>query len=451
MRARVTYSFLSLASHIAATRQAERSKWKQPTLPALASSTITAQSTFTRDLCELFLAANIPLHKLSNDKVRSFLGKYTTHHVPSESTVRKTQVTALYEEVLHGIREKIGSNYVYISVDETTDARGNYVANLIAGALTLHEAGAPFLIASSELERTNAATVSTFVNDAFIRFYAGEPFSSKILLLVTDAAPYMGLAGRNLTQLYPNLIHVTCIAHAVHRVCKKVREMFPDVNRLISSAQKIFLKAPSRCDVYKQYMSCPLPPDVVITRWGTWLTAAIFYASHFENFSTVIHALPDDSKYTSNVKLLLQKDTLASDLAFIQAYLHFLPDVIRKLEGRGLGLNAQLAMVEDVQSKIALLPGSRGVILKRKADSVFEKNTGLSLLREINDSLVHGTAPPPSMSPALLSAYTYAPIVSVEVERSFSEYKALLSDRRMSFTSENIEKHLVVQHNVKFL
>ena len=93
--------FLFLASHVAAVHRAVRSKLKQPTLPALSSSTMMAQTTFARDMCEVFLAANIPLHKLSNEKVRNFLEKYTTHRVPSESTIRKTQVSALFELRLH--------------------------------------------------------------------------------------------------------------------------------------------------------------------------------------------------------------------------------------------------------------------------------------------------------------------------------------------------------------
>ena len=177
-----------------------------------------------------------------------------------------------------------------------------------------------------------------------------------------------------------------------------------------------------------------------------------FYATRFEDFSAVINTLPEaDSKYTANIKLLLQKGTLASDLAFIHGYLNFLPDVIRKLEGRGLSLSTQIALVEDVQSKINSLPGDRGSLLKRKHTDVFSKNTGLRLLQEINDALLHGTPPPFSLSPAIISPYMYAPIVSVEVERSFSEYEALLSDKRLSFKAENVEKHLIVQHNVKFL
>ena len=77
------------------------------------------------------------------------------------------------------------------------------------------------------------------------------------------------------------------------------------------------------------------------------------------------------------MKLLLHKGTLASDLAFIHAYLNLIPDVIQKLENRRLSLNAQLAIIEDVQSKIPLLPGLQGSILKHKATEVLEKNMGL--------------------------------------------------------------------------
>ncbi len=444
-------SHCASSTHIAALRRADRSNMKQQTLPVLTSSAMNDQVTFARDLCEVFLAANIPLWKLTNDKVKNFFEKYTSYRLPSESTIRKTQVSALFHETLRKVREKVGSHYVYITVDETTDARGDYVANLLIGTLTRSEVGSPFLIASGTLERTNGSTVSAFVNDSLIRFYEGKPFSDLILVLVTDAAPYMGVVGRNLKEIYSNLIHVTCVAHGIHRLCEKVRELFPDVNRLISSSRKIFLKCPSRCDVYKQHMGCALPPDVVITRWGTWINAAVFFATHFEQFSAVIAALPDDgSKYVANVKSVLKSRTLPSDLAFINSYLHSLPEAIKKLETRGLSLNSQLAIVEDVRSQVSRIPGSRGGILKKKCDYIFTKNAGLSILIDVNDSFLHATSPP-AMSPAILSSLTYAPLVSVEVERSFSEYKAILTEKRLSLTNQNVEMHIVVQHNNKFL
>jgi len=41
----------------------------------------------------------------------------------------------------------------------------------------------------------------------------------------------------------------------------------------------------------------------------------------------------------------------------------------------------------------------------------------------------------------------YAPLVSVEVERSFSLYKMILTDKRHCFTKENIERMIIIQFN----
>lgn len=41
----------------------------------------------------------------------------------------------------------------------------------------------------------------------------------------------------------------------------------------------------------------------------------------------------------------------------------------------------------------------------------------------------------------------YAPMVSCDVERSFSLYKTLLNDKRTSFTEDSIEKYMIVYYN----
>jgi hypothetical protein len=47
----------------------------------------------------------------------------------------------------------------------------------------------------------------------------------------------------------------------------------------------------------------------------------------------------------------------------------------------------------------------------------------------------------------VISALKYAPITSVDVERSFSSYKYLLRDRRHYYLIENLEKDLIVNYN----
>ena len=66
-----------------------------------------------------------------------------------------------------------------------------------------------------------------------------------VLLCVTDAAPYMCSAMRSLKVLYPNMIHLTCLAHGLHRLVEFIRESFTNVNSLISNIKKIFSKVSS--------------------------------------------------------------------------------------------------------------------------------------------------------------------------------------------------------------
>ena len=48
--------------------------------------------------------------------------------------------------------------------------------------------------------------------------------------------------------------------------------------------------------------------------------------------------------------------------------------------------------------------------------------------------------------PAILSYFKYAPITLVHVERSFSVFKNMLTDKWHSFTEEKLEMHNMIIH-----
>jgi len=86
------------------------------------------------------------------------------------------------------------------------------------------------------------------------------------------------------------MIHVTCLAHALHRVAEEIRIHFPNVDELINNVKKVFLKAPSRIQIFKTMApDIPLPPRPVLTRWGTWLNAPMYYCDHFELIKEIIN------------------------------------------------------------------------------------------------------------------------------------------------------------------
>ncbi len=98
----------------------------QETLPVVLNKTVTrtqGQKEFFTDLTEALVDADIPLFKLKNDKLRSFLVKYTKQTIPDESTLRKNYVTPLFESKLKSIANIIRDEDIYLIVDETMDVK----------------------------------------------------------------------------------------------------------------------------------------------------------------------------------------------------------------------------------------------------------------------------------------------------------------------------------------
>lgn len=208
-----------------------------------------------------------------------------------------------------------------------------YVANLIIGKLNENSSGKPFLLRSSVLDKTSYATVSRFVNEALEFLFRPKPAErEKILLLVTDGAPYMIKAGDALKPFYPNMVHVTCLAHALNLIAEKVRFCYSLLNSLINNGKKIFLKAPLRVAAFKDlYPDTALPPEPVLTRWGTWLEAADYYATNYNNFKIIVNSFEPNSAAITECQRLLKLPELEEQIQFIKAHFVFLKNKITRL------------------------------------------------------------------------------------------------------------------------
>lgn len=67
-------------------------------------------------------------------------------------------------------------------------------------------------------------------------------FGSRILLAVTDAAPYMVLAMKNLAPFFPKMVHLTCLVHLLHNLCQQITELYELVNKWIALIKKVHNK-----------------------------------------------------------------------------------------------------------------------------------------------------------------------------------------------------------------
>ena len=270
---------------------------------------------------------------------------------------------------------------------------------------------------------------------------------SKVLLFATDCAAYMVKAGEALKVLFPRMLHITCAAHAAHRVAEEIRVMYPDVDKLISNGKKVFRKCPSRVSIFRETVpGIPLSPRPVLTRWGTWLQAALYYAKNFVDFSTVLDSFDESESASIEItRATLSKPSLRADLAFIAAHFGCLPIAIERLETRGASVVDSVGIFENLMQNLKRTPGPIGTRIRRKCDAVIKRNPDYLRVKAIANVLSgHSTTPVIGFEPSALATFKFAPITSVDVERSFSCLKNILTDRRQAFTVENLKMVLVI-------
>jgi hypothetical protein len=256
--------------HQAAVERANQGTSWQPSLQEhleLHEKAPAEQSQFNAELCAALMKSDIPLFKLENEHFKKFVEKWTDYRVPDRRTLARTYMAKLYDEKLAQIRHELAACPIYVSVDETTDSMGRYVANVIVGALLPNEAGRSYVLTTSFLDQTNHATISKAVNDAMILLWPKGIRYDSVLVLLTDAAAYMKKAAVGLSVMYPKLVHVTCCAHGLHRVAEFIRDKFESVNLLVSSVKAVFVKANLRRAAFKRMLpDLPLPPEPVLSR-----------------------------------------------------------------------------------------------------------------------------------------------------------------------------------------
>ena len=238
----------------------------------------------------------------------------------------------------------------------------------------------------------------------------------------------------------------------MHRVAEAIRVFYPEVDRLISNTKKVFYKAPSHIRIFRAIApGIPLPPQPIITRWGTWLAAANYYADHFDILKQILddHLNDEDAASKAAAKIQFRKPGIREQPAYIKVWFSDLPIAITKLEDTKLFITESLAIVRTVQTNLANAPGDGAKAASLKLTQVLNKNEGflkLSNMAEILSGNQGNNSVPladVNYTAADIAAYSYAPVASCDIERSFSRYKALLADNRRSFTFDNLRKVFV--------
>jgi hypothetical protein len=191
-------------------------------------------------------------------------------------------------------------------------------------------------------------------------------------------------------------------------VSEKMRDLNPDIDLFISQ-MKLLLKALKLQKQFKEKTSLPLPPKVCLTRWGTWLNTTFFYIENFDKIRLFINSTKCNNSYFTKVQNLIKSEGFEEILLDLYQY-KFIPQFITKLQNTQLKSKESYEMIKEVEKRLS------GPPLKKLKDSL-NKNPDIEKFTSDGNTF------------DFKFRTRFAPLVSVDVERSFSMTKRILSDK----------------------
>ncbi|KAG0440242.1 hypothetical protein DMUE_1885 [Dictyocoela muelleri] len=393
---------------------------KQQVLEDTCNFAVT-NKTFDNRLVEAFAAANIPLYKLQNPVLRSFLEEYTKMSIRDESYYRKILVP-IFEQEKEKIFAVLKNKNIFLLFDETTDINGRYILNIMVGLCSDKSRERAYLVRTVELFKTNADTVSQEIINFMGELYDGQIMFDKLRLILSDGAPYAVKASKTLKLLFQNLKHVTCLAHMLHRLCEKIREISPFSNSVSSELKRILVKNRENQSLFIDVTNLRIPKFPILTRWGTWLCFISEISNQYVKYKAFLEIYVQQNPYYQSILDSFLDTRFILELNEIKN-ISFIIDSIKELEKKDLSTLKQLQVVKDIQEKL------ENDVLKSKFATLLQKNPDLSFFFNLNEIT----------SSEDDKMYLFVPLTTVDVERSFSKMTNILDDLRRGMSVKTQE------------
>ena len=193
-------------------------------------------------------------------------------------------------------------------MDEAEIAKQKYISVLVG---SLDAPNQTFLVDCHPLDSGSNVNSSIILHTVDDILRQPEIKRENFSLFLTDAARYMSLAGKTLKELYPSLMHVICVAHLLHNCAMRVRAHFKNIDEIIATIKAATIK---NKDGKKDFHDAGLPsPDPVITRWATWLRAALCYSENLPAVCTIVNNWTSAGLLVSRAKDAINVEDLVPD------------------------------------------------------------------------------------------------------------------------------------------
>ena len=101
------------------------------------------------------------------------------------------------------------------------------------------------------------------------------------------------------------------VAHLLHNCAVTIKYYFEDIDQLIAKTKRAITKYKTRQAIFAA-IGCP--PQPVVTRKGSWLNAAFYYANNLLEVKAIVGSFEGYGILTASAKVSLQTTGLATQL-----------------------------------------------------------------------------------------------------------------------------------------
>lgn len=153
--------------------------------------------------------------------------------IPGGKQLQDMYLQDVYAIEHQKFKDMIQGKKVALIFDEMSDDEGRFALNILVSPIELDSNGClpSYLADTIFLTRTNNSTVSQAQTVANL----GISFDD-VVVINTDAAAYMCKAFRDVFKaLFPNCVHITCLAHFMNLIGGAFRKPFVQVNEFVRS------------------------------------------------------------------------------------------------------------------------------------------------------------------------------------------------------------------------
>ena len=209
---------------------------------------------------------------------------------------------------------------------------------------------------------------------------------------------------------------VTCVAHLLHNCAMRVRAHFKNIDEVIATIKAATIKNKDR---KKDFHDAGLPssPDPVITKWATWLRAALYYRKNLPVVRSIVNNWTGAGLLVSRAKDAINVEGLVSDLVKTNQY----RTLAANAEGSACTITKAYGLLKNMQfddDPCAI----KDYINKRLSNSDLEAIINCTNL---------------TIDPTSYALLQKAQPTSAAVERSFSMLKLLRNNR--NFDVKNVK------------